>query len=381
MAWGGKGGGWDGGGPWGAPPGKTPGSGKPPGGGKEPNRPPTPPDLEEWLKRTQERMRNRFSGNGGEGGGGGENARRGFTLLAGAAFLLWIASGVYLVRTDEVGVVMRFGEYKDTTLPGINYHWPYPFESVRTPKVTVVNRVEVGFSSARARGGRGEAPVPEESLMLTGDENIVDINFEVQWIISDAEKYLFNIRNPEETVKAVAESAMREVIGRTEIATVLAAGREQVALQTKQLLQDIMNQYNSGIEIVTVNLRDVNPPAQVRDAYLDVQSAKADAETERNQAEAYRNDIIPRARGQAEQILQDAEAYRQEVIARAQGEAARFTSVYNEYRQAPAVTRQRMYLETMESVLQGANKLITGGKGGVVPYLPLPELRKLEAKP
>ena len=213
--------------------------------------------------------------------------------------------------------------------------------------------------------------------MLTGDENIVDINFEVQWKISDAPNFLFNVRNPEDTVKAVSESAMREIIGKSLIATVLAEGKSQVELGAKKLIQETLDSYKSGIEIVTVNLLKADPPAQVIDAFRDVQTARADLETSRNQAEAYRNDIIPKARGSAQQMILEAEGYKQEVIARAEGEASRFLAIYNEFRQARDVTKKRMYLETMEDILQGMNKIIIEGKGsqGVVPYLPLPELK------
>lgn len=213
--------------------------------------------------------------------------------------------------------------------------------------------------------------------MLTGDENIVDINFEVQWKIARAEEFLFNVRNPEETVKAVSESSMREVIGKTEIATVLAEGKLLVEQATKKLIQDTLNSYKAGVEVVSVNLLKVDPPAQVIDAFRDVQTARADLETSRNQAEAYRNDILPKARGEAEKMVLDSEAYKQEVIARARGEAARFASVFGEYRQARDATRKRMYLDTMEEILHGMQKVIIDQKqgSGVVPYLPLPQLK------
>ncbi len=388
MAWGDGGkGGWQGG-PWGNPGGNS-GGGKDNRPGNEPPKRPQPPqnDLDELIRRSREHWSRMWGSGNGSGPSGPDHTGKLILLMVGGLALLWALSGIYLVKTDEQGVVMRFGEFHHTDTPGINYHLPYPIEMVKTPRVTVRNRVEIGFRSGGSRANaKGETPVPEESLMLTGDENIVDINFEVQWIISDAAKYLFNIRNPEETVKAISESAMREVIGRTQIATVLAPGREQVELSTKKLIQDTLDAYGAGIKIMTVNLRDVNPPAQVIDAFRDVQSARSDMETERNKAEAYRNDIIPRARGQASQITQDAEAYRQEVVARAQGEASRFLSVYNEYKQAREVTRQRIYLETMEDTLQGATKVILDKTGGAVPYLPLPELKSParateEAKP
>lgn len=357
--------GWQGG-PWGSGP--TGG-----GGGKSPlgNRPPEGPDFEEWLRKSQEKIQQMFPG--------GEDSKKGIGLLIAVLLLLWLASGVYFVKADEQGVILRFGAYHRTTGSGVNYHMPYPIETVFTPRVTSVNRVELGarsgFSGKSTRGS--ETSIPEESLMLTGDENIVDINFEVQWKIDNAPDYLFNVRNPEDTVKAVAESAMREIIGKTNIATVLAEGKLQVEQTTQTLMQNTLNSYKAGIEVVRVNLLKADPPAEVIDAFRDVQTARADLETLRNQADSYRNDIIPKARGRSEKMVLDAEAYKAEVIARAKGEASRFAAVYEEYRQAKDVTKKRMYLETMEGILQNMNKIIIDGKGsqGVVPYLPLPELK------
>lgn len=326
--------------------------------------------MDEILRRATENLRKYMPG-----GKGGDNSK-GVLLFIVVALLLWMSSGIYFVRADEQGVVKRFGEYNRTTGAGLNYHWPYPIESVQTPRVTAINRVEIGYrsNSGMFRGRGNEVPIAEESLMLTGDENIIDIDFEVQWKIAKAEGFLFNIRHPEDTVKAVAESAMREVIGQNEIVTVLAEGKLQVEQNTKRLMQEILDHYQSGIEIVAVNLLKADPPVQVLEAFRDVQTARADMETARNEAEAYRNDILPKARGQAQQILQEAEGYKQQVVAVAQGEAARFTSVYNQFKNAREVTKKRMYLETMEDILQGVNKVIVEGKGtqGVLPYLPLP---------
>lgn len=370
MARGDKGGWQDGGGPWGKPGGGGSGGGQGPG----PQDAPPGPDFDEFLRLSQDKFRQFFPSDG-------QGGFRGLMLIVAIGVLLWLSSGIYFVKADEEGVVLHFGKYSRTTAAGMNYHLPYPFESVMKPRVTAINRVEVGYRSA-ARAGSDMIAIPEESLMLTGDENIVDINFEVQWKISKASDFLFNIRNPEDTVKAVAESAMREVIGKSQIATVLTAGREDVAMATKKLIQDTLSEYNAGIEIISVNLRDVNPPDQALAAFRDVQSARVDLETARNQAEAYRNDILPKARGQAQQIVLDAEAYKQEVIARAQGEASRFAAVYNEFKQAKDVTKKRMYLETMEQVMSGMNKVIIDGKGsqGVLPYLPLSDLKAKPAR-
>ena len=352
-------------GPWGNHPS---GGGNNQGGA---GRPPSGPDFEDLIKRRLGQFRNALPGDGQSGG-------KGIALFAVVAVLLWLSSGIYFVKADEQGVVMRFGAYHNTVGSGLNYHLPYPIESVETPRVTAINHVEIGYHSAGSRLAKAsDAPIAEESLMLTGDENILDIDFEVQWKISNAPDYLFNVRNPEETVKAISESAMREVIGKSQIAMVLAEGKLQVAQDTKKLIQDILNSYKAGIEVVSVNLLKADPPAEVLDAQRDVQTALADMETARNQAEAYHNDIVPRARGEAQKLVLDAEAYKQEVINRSQGEASRFLAVYNEYRQAKDVTKKRIYLETMEEILQGMNKVIVDSKGsnGVVPYLPLPELK------
>jgi len=362
MPWGDK----DNQGPWGRPP--SGGGNQPSGGGDAPKG----PDLGDIFRKSQDKYKQFFPGDGSEG-------TKGVALLVAALVLLWLASGIYLVKADEQGVVMRFGEYTRTTAPGVNYHFPYPIESVETPRVTAINRVEIGYRSGGSSriSKASESAMPEESLMLTGDENIVDIDFEVQWKISNAPDFLFDVRNPEETVKAVSESAMREVIGKSKIVTVLAEGKLQVEQDTKKLIQDTLDSYKAGIEVVSVNLLQADPPTQVIDAFRDVQTARADLETSRNQAEAYSNDILPKARGLAQQMVLEAEGYKQEVINRSQGEASRFTAVYNEFKQAKDVTKKRMYLETMEEILQGVNKVIVDGKStnGVVPYLPLPEIK------
>lgn len=366
MAWGDKD---NNQGPWGGRPPASGGGGKGTGGGS-----PQKPDLEEMLRKSQEKLKEIFPDDGSSNGKA--------ILIIVMIFMLFFLpfTIIYFVKADEQGVVLRFGEYNRTADSGVNFQWPYPIESVKKPRVTAINRVEIGFHSGGAAvksGKTSDASIPAEGLMLTGDENIVDVNFEVQWKISDAPNFLFNVRNPEETVKAVAESAMREVIGKNLIATVLAEGKLQVEVGAKKLLQETLDSYKSGIEIITVNLLKADPPAQVIDAFRDVQTARADLETSRNQAEAYRNDILPKARGAAQQMILEAEGYKQEVIARAEGEASRFLAVYNEFKQARDVTKKRIYLETMEEILQGMNKIIIESKNsqGVLPYLPLPELK------
>src|SRR5689334_2533138 len=366
-------------GPWGGGGGNGGGNGSGSGPGGPRGRGPNPPNIEEILRRSQDRLRGMFPG--------GFRAGAGIAVAIIAVVVLWLASGFYRVLPDEVGVVLRFGAYNRTTQPGLNYHLPTPIEKALTPSVTRVNRTEIGYRAGEGtttRGG-GARQVPEEALMLTGDENIVDINFTVFWVIKDAYAYLFDIRDPDATVKSAAESAMREVVGETPIAQALSEGRGKIETDTQHLLQGILDTYRAGIEITQLQLLKVDPPAPVIDAFRDVQRALADRERLRNEAESYRNDIIPRARGDAVRIKQEAEAYRQEIIARAQGDADRFTAVYKAFNAAQDVTVQRLYLETMEEVLKNSNKVIIDksaqGGNGVLPYLPLPALGAVQAAP
>ena len=364
-----------GGGPWGGGPwGGGPWSGGPRGSGG----PGQTPSLEELVRKSQDRLRRVVPG--GFGGGAGLAGIAVLVLLIAAAF-----SSVYIVEREEQGVVLRFGKWVATTPPGLNFKWPYPIETVEKPKVARVNRVEVGLrmigDAGRVDPARGDLgrQVPEEALMLTGDENIVDINFVVFWRIADAGKYLFNVRAPEATIKAAAESTMREIIGQTPIASALAEGRGVIEAAAQRRLQEILDQYQAGVDIQQVQLLKVDPPAEVIDAFRDVQRARADAERVRNESETYRNDIIPRARGESERQTQEAEAYRQEVVARSQGDAQRFVNVYQAFRDAKDVPTKRLYLETLEQVLRDSNKIVidkqVGGQG-IVPYLPLNELNK-----
>ncbi|MDB2514842.1 FtsH protease activity modulator HflK [Candidatus Pelagibacter bacterium] len=353
-----------GGSPWGSPP----------GGGNGSGRGPTPPDIEAIIRDIQKKI-NKFLPGGSKSGG----KPIGLVLII-IAFL-WLASGLYRVGPDEQGVVLRFGKFVKTTQPGLHYHIPLPVETVQTPKVTKVNRIDIGFRSERDSGfsqGGGVADVPQESLMLTGDENIVNIDFSVFWVIKDAGKFLFEIQDPEGTVKAAAETAMREVIAKSRIQPVLTEGRAQIEIETQEIIQSILDEYNSGIQITQVQTQKADPPDQVIDAFRDVQAARADMERSKNEAEAYANDVIPRARGEAAKIMQAAEAYKQRVVAASEGEASRFVSIYNEYAKAKQVTKDRMYLETMEKVLADIDKVIIdkNSGSGVVPYLPLPELGK-----
>jgi membrane protease subunit HflK len=358
-----------GGGPWGS------GGSKGPWGSGPQSSGPTPPDLEELLRRSQDKLRTVLPG-GNLGG-------RGFALIALGAIVLWGISGFFRVEPDEVGVVLRFGKEVREVQPGLNYHLPYPIESVLTPKALQVRKIDVGMRIVDdLRRGTTVRDVPEESLMLTGDENIVDVDFSVLWRVDpkpdSVGKYLFNIQNPEGTVKAVAESAMREVIGRSEISQVLTI-RQPIETAVQDLMQKTLDHYGSGILIQQVQMQKVDPPQQVIDSFRDVQAARADLERAQNEAQTYANRVVPEARGKAAQILQAADAYKSQTVAEAIGQTSRFTKIYDEYKKAPEVTRKRMYLETMERVLGGTDKIIIDSKGqggsGVVPYLPLNELK------
>jgi len=351
-----------GGSPWGSPP---------RGGGNGSGRGQRPPNIDEVVKKIQDLIKKFIPGGKSSGS---KPIILGLILL----IVIWAFSGLYRVLPDEQGVVLRFGKFVSTTQPGLNYHIPYPVETVLTPKVTKVNRIDVGFRSASDSGRTsGIGDVSEESLMLTGDENIVNIDFSVFWVIKDAGKFLFKIQSPVETVKAAAETAMREVIAKSKLQSILTEGRSKIEIETQEIAQSLLDEYESGIQLTQVQTQKADPPDEVIDAFRDVQAARADMERSKNEAEAYQNDVIPRARGEAAKILQEAEAYKKQVVAAAEGEASRFLAIYTEYAKAKRVTQERMYLETMEKVLADIDKVIIDRKaGGVVPYLPLPELTK-----
>lgn len=361
MPWTQNGGGWKGGagGPWGQGP--TGG-----GGG-------SPPDLEEILRRSQDKLRQAVPG--------------GFGFFGTFIILLLLALGLayfgFTVRVnpDERAVVQRFGHFDRELSNGLNFRWPYPVEEVTVIPYTRQNRVEVGFSTAISGpyGSIRNPNKPEESLMLTGDENIVDVNFNVFWNVKNAPEYLFSMKNPDANVKAVAESAMREVIGQNDIQPILTKSRQEIEESVKALIQRTLDGYKSGIQITQVNLQKVDPPAEVIAAFRDVQAARADQDRARNEAQTYANRVIPEARGAAQRILQSAQGYREQTVAEAKGRTERFLKVYEEYRKAPDVTRRRMYLETMERVLGGMDKIILDEKSnaaGVVPYLPLGDFQR-----
>jgi membrane protease subunit HflK len=362
MTWSNQGGG--GGGPRGS-------GGKGPWGSGPQSSGPRSPDLEEILRHGQEKLRRVLPG-GNLGG-------KGFALLGLAAIALWGFSGFFRVEPDELGVVLRFGQSVREVQPGLNYHLPYPIESVLTPKALRVNKIDIGMRQVEDGRRSASREVPEESLMLTGDENIVDVNFSVLWKVkpTGVADYLFNIQNPEGTVKAVAESAMREVVGRSEIQPILTGARQTVETAVQDLMQRTLDHYGAGILVQQVQLQKVDPPAQVIDAFRDVQAARADLERLQNEAQTYANRVVPEARGKVAQITQAAEAYKSQTVAEATGQTSRFLKIYEQYKKAPDVTRERMYLETMERVLGGSNKIIVDtnqGAQSVVPYLPLGEL-------
>ncbi len=334
---------------------------------------PRPPDLEEFLRRGQDKLRRLLPGNFGN---------RWIALIALVAVALWGFSGFFRVEPDEVGVVLRFGKYVRQVQPGLNYHLPYPIETALTPPALRVNKTDVGMRLT----ANGEADVPEESLMLTGDENIVDVDFSVLWKVKPdgIGDYLFNLQNPEGTVKAVAESAMREVIGRSNIQPVLTGARQTIETAVLDLMQKTLDSYHAGILVLQVQLQKVDPPAQVIDSFRDVQAAQSDLVRLQNEAQTYANRVVPVAKGRAAKIIQDADAYRAQVIANAKGQSSRFLQVYDQYKKAPDVIRQRIYLDTMERILAGTNKTFidTGAHSpGVVPYLPLNELAKSHPAP
>ena len=362
-----------GGGPWGSGP-RGPWSSGPqsPGGSK-------PPDLEELLRRSQDRLRGLLPGNLGG---------RGIALIALAVVVLWGFSGFFRVEPDELGVVLRFGKFTREVVPGLNYHLPYPIETALTPPALRINKIDIGMRPVEdVRRGTSVREVPEESLMLTGDENIIDVDFSVLWKVrpSAVGDYLFNIQNPEGTVKAVAEASMREIVGRSTLQPILTGARQTTETAVQELMQKTLDHYGAGIQVQQVQLQKVDPPAQVIDSFRDVQAARSDLERAQNEAQTYANRIVPEARGRAAKITQDAEAYREQTVAEATGQTSRFLQVYDQYKKAPDVTRERMYLETMERVLGGSDKTIidTGPQPGpgVVPYLPLTELPRTRQTP
>ena len=363
-------------GPWGAPDPKDddkrkssgprrPNLGGGRGGG--PRGPGGGPDLNDFAERLQQRLRDFL------GGPGGQVKPGAIAAGAGVIFAVWAASGVYIVQPNEQAVVTTFGAYSRSETPGLRYHLPAPIERVEKVPVTSLQRTDVG--------GAGESDVPEESLMLTGDENIVDIDFSVTWRVSDPSRYLFNVKDPEASVKAVAESAMREVIGKSPLEAVLTTGRGQVQLQAAELMQATLDQWRAGVTVVEVQIRTANPPREVVDAFREVATAGQNAESAVNEANTYRNRVVNEAKGDAARIIQAGQAYREQAVREASGEAARFDQIYAQYRSAPGVTRDRLYLETMQRVLARSNKVVIDGNGATAPIILPPDIFRPRTQP
>ena len=374
MPWkqqgGGGGGPWGGGGngggqgPWG---GKSSGGGGGGGGGSAGG----PPDLEDLIRKGQDRFKSLMPG--------GVGGVRGILIAVLLIVFVWLLSGLYRVQPGENGIELLFGKYVNTTQAGLNFWAPWPIGSIQRPNVERTNQINVGFRSLGSGRGDASRDVPEESLMLTGDQNIIDIDFVVQWRIKSARDFLFNIRDPQSTVKLAAESSIREIVGQTPLEEVLATKRTEVEVKTREVLQRIMDDYKAGVFIAEVKMQKVDPPQKVIDAFNDVQRARQDKERQQNEAEAYRNDIVPKAKGEASRQLEQAAAYRERLIKEADGEAKRFVSVYEAYLTGKDVTVRRLYLERMQDVLKKAEKVIIDkgqGGAGVVPYLPLPEIKR-----
>lgn len=342
-----------------------------------------PPDLEEVVRNLQNKLGGLFGGGrrGGSssGGGGGSSSgggplgaltKGGFGILIVIALVAWALSGIYIVEQGRRGVVLQFGRYTETTGPGPHWHIPYPIENVEIVDIERRRFVELGYRSSV--GGRAGASVPREALMLTEDENIVDIRIAVQYQIADPKAYLFNVRDPDETLKQASESSIREVIGKSKMDFVLTEGRSEVVARIQTLLQSILDQYQTGLQVTNVNLQDAQPPEEVQASFADAIKAREDEQRLKNEAEAYANEIIPKARGAAARQLEEANAYKEQVVAEAQGEASRFEQLLVEYQKAPQVTRERLYIDSLEAVLARSSKVILDTKGtNNLTYLPL----------
>ena len=372
MPWNNQGGGNNGGGPWGqggGGGGSGSGGGGGPwgqgGGGGQP-----PQDIDAIIRQGRDAWRRMMPG-------GGASSGRTFTILVLVFGLIWTATGFYRVNPQQQGVVLRFGEWVRTSPPGLHYHLPFPIESVLTPEVTSDNRIEIGFRDVSGNSS-SRRDIADESQMITGDENIVDIDFVVFWRIADAGQYLFNLAEPDQTIKVTAEAVMSEIIGRTAIQTALTEGRQDIQVQARQQLQDLLNEYGAGVRVRDVQLLAVDPPADVIDAFNEVQRARQDRDRLKNEAEAFSNDIVPRARGEAAKLVSEAEAYQAEVVNRASGDASRFDQIFQAYLKDKAVTKERIYIETVEEIFSNVDKIIIDSEAGsgVVPYLPLKELNK-----
>ena len=339
-----------------------------------------PPDLDELWRRFNDRLNGLFGRKGGQGGGRGAGGRGmpsfhipgGAGLIVGLIVAVWVATGFYIVDAGERGVVLRFGKYVETTMPGPRWHLPYPFESAENVNIEQVRTVEVGYRN------NVKSKMLSESLMLTDDENIIDLQFSVQYTIKDPEDYLFMNRSPDEAAMQAAETAMREIVGKNKMDFVLYEGRAEVADRATKLMQEILDRYRTGINISKLNMQQAQPPEQVQAAFDDAVKAGQDRERLKNEGEAYANDVIPKAHGIAARLMEEAEGYKQRVVANAQGEAARFSQVLVEYIKAPQVTRERLYQDAMQQVLSSTTKVMVDDKGGNnLLYLPLDKLLQL----
>lgn len=325
------------------------------------------PDLDQVVRNIQRKLAGVFGGRGG----GGSSIGIGLILIV--ALALWLLSGFYIVQQGERGVVLRFGARHQATEAGLHWHFPYPIETVEKVNVDKVSTIEIGYRSNPRGGGRSK--VPREALMITGDENIIDIEFAVQYRIKDAGDYLFNVRDPEVTIAQATESAVREMVGKSTLDFALTEGRNEVAREARGLLQTILDKYNTGIDVVAVETQKAQPPDEVKPAFDDAVKAREDEQRLKNEAEAYANDVIPRARGAAARLLEEAEGYKASVTARADGDARRFSQIAKEYAKAPAVTRDRLYIETMEQMLSNSSKIYIDQKSGNnLLYLPIDRL-------
>ena len=347
-------------------------------GNKRPNQ--GPPDLEALWRDLNRRLSGLFDKKGrggGEGGGGNRPPVEfnpkfiggGISLLVGLVLLVWLASGFYIVDASQRGLVLQFGKYKESTESGLNWRLPYPIQSHELVNISGVRTLEIGYR------GSEKNKVLKEALMLTFDENIINIQFAVQYILKDPVDYIFNNRTPDEAVMQVAETAIREIVGKSRMDFVLYEGREQIAVNAQTLMQDILDRYKTGILISKVTMQNAQPPEQVQAAFDDAVKASQDRERQKNEGQAYANDVIPKARGTASRLLQEADGYKQRVIATSEGDASRFKQINTEYAKAPEVTRTRMYLETMQQVYSSTSKVFVDAKGqGNLLYLPLDKL-------
>lgn len=340
-----------------------------------------PPDLDEAIRTLQEKLSNLFGS--GKSGGGGEspqifssgNAMKNMGYIGVGLFALWLLSGLYIIDEGFQGVETRFGQYIGTTNSGLNWHIPAPIESVEKINVKEQRFIEIGYRSSAGGQAQGSIPVPKEALMLTRDENYIDVKLAVQYQVKDAKAFLFSLADPKATLVQVTESALRGVVGGSDMDFVLTEGRSEVVAQTKTEIQKTLDMYDSGIQISSVNLQDAQPPEQVQNAFEDAIKAREDQQRFINEAEAYSNDVVPKARGAAARKIQEAQGYKEQVIAQAEGETSRFTKLLNEYKKAPDVTRKRLYLESMESVLSTTSSVVVDVKGGNnMLYLPLDKL-------